>query len=72
MNDPKALATALSDFILSGRLVDLERLYRLVATDDLSLNDLIGSRDTFKVIAETYRQLMPYGIFEDFYWPGTP
>lgn len=68
LNDPRALATALSDFILSGRLADLERLYRLIEAENLSLNDLIGSRDTFKVIAETYRLLMPYGIFEDFYW----
>jgi glycosyltransferase involved in cell wall biosynthesis len=66
--DPQALATALSEFILSGRLGALERLYRFVESEDLSLGDLIASRDTFAVIAETYRLLMPYGIFEDFYW----
>ncbi len=62
------LAASLARFILTGELKDLEDVHAIVRDDHITLNDLLHSRHTFEIVAATYRRLMPYGTFEDFYW----
>lgn len=64
----EALAESLCRFVLSGALEDLRAVFELVRGDDVELADIIHDRHTFDIVCATYRGLMPYGVFEDFYW----
>lgn len=63
-----ALSQSLAEFITSGSLKELEGLFALVRDEKITLADIIDDPATFDLVASTYRHLMPYGIFEDFYW----
>ena len=64
----EALAESLARFIVSGSLEDLTDLFSRVRNEEIHLSDIINDRATFDLVASTYSQMMPYGIFEDFYW----
>lgn len=69
--DPKhreALADNLCRFILSGSLDDLQAVFSLVRGGKVDLAAILHDRHTFELVCATYKGLMPYGIFEDFYW----
>lgn len=63
---PERLSSALSRFLLGGKLDDLSEVYRQIRA--MRLEDLLGGRQSFDLVCGTYRELMPHGIFEDFYW----
>lgn len=70
LNQPqrRALADNLCRFILSGSLDDLRAVFALIRENKVDLASILHDRHTFELVCETYKGLMPYGIFEDFYW----
>lgn len=62
------LAHSLCRFVLSGRLDDLQAIFDLVRSEKIELADILHDRHTFDIVCATYQGLMPYGVFEDFFW----
>lgn len=65
-----AIASALTRFVKGGGLAEFRELISIVNAPgrEISLQQLLGSRQSLAVITAMYKALMPHASFLQFYW----